>query len=58
MTSGAGSARRLAHVALLVRDYDEAIDWFTRRVAAATRGGRRAVRDLYGNRWDLIQYKT
>ncbi len=36
--------RAIARVALLVRDYDEAIAYYTT-----------VFRDLYGNRWDLLQ---
>lgn len=32
----------IVHIALVVKDYDEAIDFYT---------------DLYGNLWDLLQLK-
>ena len=36
---------KLAVISLIVGDYDESIDWYRR------------VRDLYGNRWDLIELR-
>ncbi|NND45422.1 MAG: VOC family protein [Xanthomonadales bacterium] len=45
-----GATRQLGSVALLVRDYDEAIDWFTRKLGfalledAAREAGKRWVR--------------
>ena len=39
--------QRIAHVALVVRDYDEAIAFYTRKLAV--------FEDLYGNRWDLTK---
>jgi len=42
----------IAHVALVVRDYDEALDFYVGVL------GFRLVEDLYGNRWDLLQYNS
>jgi len=60
----------IAHIALVVRDYDEAIADFWRDYDRMTAQGVRFVRppkeapygtvavfeDLYGNRWDLVQF--
>ena len=59
----------LAHVALIVRDYDEAIEFFTsyeemlskrirfvREPKQEDYGKAAVFEDLYGNLWDLIQY--
>jgi catechol 2,3-dioxygenase-like lactoylglutathione lyase family enzyme len=40
----------LAHVALVVRDYDEALAFYVGTL------GFTLVEDLYGNRWDLIEF--
>jgi uncharacterized glyoxalase superfamily protein PhnB len=59
----------IAHVALVVRDYDEALDDFWRDHGRMVAAGVRFVRppseesygtvavfeDLYGTRWDLIE---
>ena len=52
-------SQRLGAVALLVHDYDEALQWFTdklRELPPHEAYGTVAVfEDLYGNGWDLIQ---
>ena len=42
----------IVHVALVVRDYDEAIEFYMK----APYGTVCVFEDLYGNRWDLVQY--
>lgn len=42
----------LAHVALIVRDYDEAIDWFTTKLRFAVLADERQTQD--GKRWVLV----
>lgn len=57
----------IASLTLPVREYDEAIAFFTDALRFALiednplGGGKRWVRvflDLYGNKWDLVHYDT
>ena len=42
----------IVHVALVVRDYDEAIEFYTKKESF---GIVAVFEDLYGNLWDLLQ---
>jgi hypothetical protein len=51
----------LALVSLVVRDYDEALNFFAETVRPPREepyGTVAVFRDLYGNLWDLIQPKS
>jgi catechol 2,3-dioxygenase-like lactoylglutathione lyase family enzyme len=55
----------IVHVALVVRDYDEAIEFYTKKLnfrlvedTYEPYGMVAVFRDLYGNLWDLLELKT
>lgn len=49
-------AQHIAHIALVVRDYDEAGVSFVRPPTDEVYGTVAVFEDLYGNRWDLVEY--
>ena len=42
----------IVHVALVVRDYDDAIAFYTQKLHF------RLIEDLYGNLWDLLDLNS
>ena len=42
----------IVHIALVVRDYDEAIEFYTQKLHFEL------IEDLYGNLWDLLQLNS
>ena len=52
-------SQSIVHVALAVRDYDEAIQFFTEKLnftKVESSGTVAVFDDLYGNRWDLLEF--
>ncbi len=54
--------QQIVHVALVVSDYDEAIAFygvtFVREPSEQSYGTVAVFEDLYGNRWDLVEYRS